>query len=225
VTPAVAILAQELKRLPTVQRTLHPRGLGDDEDEGILHRSLLAALLRGVTPLVTAGSWTMGWRLPKQNAMCTKEYSDTGTKFTSSTSSCTVRLAQGSVTVFSDMTLSSVEALLTASTQPPASVAISTDSAFSQRYSGVVMQFWCGTNLDHAVVAGGSWVCHHSTCARNLSVEFSSRLHCAGYVLFVKFLNFHQAEHCCNLEWKDSRHRLVGATESEANPYSPEFAA
>ena len=81
-------------------------------------------------------------------------YSYTGNKSRCSTSSCTVGLAQGSVTGFEDVNVNSVEGLMTALTQPSVSVTIDTDSVFFQ-YSGVVMQFWCGTNLDHAVLAVG----------------------------------------------------------------------
>ena len=79
------------------------------------------------TPLVTARSWSLGLRLSKKDAMSTEDnYSCSGTVGTSSISSCIVRLA-----------LESVEA----------------DSAFFQLYSGGVMRLWCGTNLDHAVLA------------------------------------------------------------------------
>ena len=39
--------------------------------------------------------------------------------------------------------------------QQPVSVAIEADSIFFQLYSGGVMQFWCGTKLDHGVLAVG----------------------------------------------------------------------
>jgi len=97
-----------------------------------------------------------GFAFAEKNAMCTEEsYSYTGTKGTCSASSCTVGLAQGSVTGFKDVTVNSVEALMTALAQQPVSVAIEADSIFFQLYSGGVMQFWCGTKLDHGVLAVG----------------------------------------------------------------------
>ena len=79
----------------------------------------------------------------------------TGNKDRSSTSSCTSRFAQGSVTGFEDVSVKRIEGLLTALTEQPISVAIDTDSVFFQWCSVVVIQFWCGTNLDHAVLAVG----------------------------------------------------------------------
>jgi len=97
-----------------------------------------------------------GFAFAEKNAMCTEaSYSYTGTKGTCSASSCTVGLAQGSVTGFKDVTVNSVEALMTALAQQPVSVAIEADSIFFQLYSGGVMQFWCGTKLDHGVLAVG----------------------------------------------------------------------
>jgi C1A family cysteine protease len=91
-----------------------------------------------------------------KNAICTESsYSYTGTKGTCSSSSCTVGLALGSVTGFKDVTVNSVEALMDALVQQPVSVAIEADSMFFQLYSGGVMTFWCGTNLDHGVLAVG----------------------------------------------------------------------
>jgi len=98
-----------------------------------------------------------GFAFAEKNAMCTEEsYSNTRTKGTCSASSWTDGLAQGSVTGFKDVTVNSVEALMTALAQQSVSVAIEADSIFFfQLYSGGVMQFWCGTKLDHGVLAVG----------------------------------------------------------------------
>ena len=82
-------------------------------------------------------------------------YSYTGTKGTCSSSSCTVGLALGSVTGFKDVTVNRVEALMDALVQQAVSIAIEADSLFFQLYSGGVMTFWCGTNLDRGVLAVG----------------------------------------------------------------------
>ena len=89
-----------------------------------------------------------------KNAICTESsYIYTGTKGTYLSSSCIVGLALGSVTGFKDVTVNSVEAHMDALVQEPVSVAIEADSVFFQLYSGGVMTFWCGTNLDRGVLA------------------------------------------------------------------------
>ena len=91
-----------------------------------------------------------------KNAICAESsYIYTGTKGTYSSSSCTVGLALGSVTSFKDMTVNIVEAHMDALVQEPVSVAIEADSVSFQLYSGGVMTFWCGTNLDRGVPAVG----------------------------------------------------------------------
>ena len=55
--------------------------------------------------------------------------------------------------VLKDVTVNNVESLLDALAQQPVSVAIEADSLFFQLYSGGVMMFWCGINLDHGVLA------------------------------------------------------------------------
>ena len=60
-----------------------------------------------------------GFAFAKKNAMCTEDsHSHTGAKDTSSTSSCTVG-AQESVTGCKDMTVNSVETLMTTLTEQP----------------------------------------------------------------------------------------------------------
>ena len=91
-----------------------------------------------------------------KNAICTENsYICTGTKGTYSSLCCTVGLALGSVTGFKDVTVNSVEAHMDALVREPVSVAIGADSVLFQLYSGGVMTFWCGTNLDRGVLAAG----------------------------------------------------------------------
>ena len=91
--------------------------------------------------------WTRPWR----KAMCDEDSdSYTGTKTTCSTSSCTVKLAQGCVAVFKDVAVNSVEALTTALPRQLVSVVIRGDSVLFQLYFGGT-QFWCGRKLDHGV--------------------------------------------------------------------------
>ena len=72
-----------------------------------------------------------------------------------STSRCTFGLVPGSVTGYKAVTVNSNEALMAVFAQPPVSVAIEADGGFFQLFSGGVMQFWCGTNLDLDVLSVG----------------------------------------------------------------------
>ena len=74
---------------------------------------------------------------PWRKAMCDEDSdSYTGTETTCSTSSCTVKLAQGCVAVFKDVAVNSVEALTTALPRQLVSVVIRADSVLFQLYSG-----------------------------------------------------------------------------------------
>ena len=68
-------------------------------------------------------------------------HSYTGYKGRWSTSSCAVGLAQGGVIGSEDVLVNDVEGSMTALTQPPASVAIDTNSVLFQLYSGAVLHF------------------------------------------------------------------------------------
>ena len=53
------------------------------------------------------------------------------------------------VSVSEDVTVNSIVGLMTILSQQPCSVAIEDDSLSFQLYAGGILQFWCGTNLDH----------------------------------------------------------------------------
>merc|ERR1712227_13151 len=80
-----------------------------------------------------------GFAFAEKNAMCTEDsYSYTARKGTCKASSCTVGLAQGSVTGYKDV-----------------SIAIEADQSSFQSYSSGVLTASCGTKLDHGVLAVG----------------------------------------------------------------------
>ena len=92
----------------------------------------------------------------EKHAICTADsYSYTGNKDTCSTSNYTVGLAQGNVTDFKVVTINSVKVLMTAMVLPAVPIGFETDGVSFLLYSDCVMQFWCSTNLDHAVLAVG----------------------------------------------------------------------
>ena len=77
-----------------------------------------------------------GFVFAEKNAMCTEDsYSDTATKGTCKASSCTVGLAQGSVTGYTDVSTDSEQALMSAVAQQTVSIAIEADQS--------VILVWC----------------------------------------------------------------------------------
>ena len=62
------------------------------------------------------------------------------------------------VTVSEDVTVNSIVGLMTTLSQQPCSVAIEDDSLSFQLYTGDVLQFWCGTNLDHDGLPSVVWL-------------------------------------------------------------------
>merc|ERR1712196_523285 len=94
----------------------------------------------------------------------------------------------GSVTGFKDVTVNSVEALMTALAQQPVSVAVEADSIFFQLYSGGVMQFWCGTKLDHGVLAVG-YGTDGSTDYWKVKNSWGASWGMDGYVLIERGVN------------------------------------
>ena len=97
-----------------------------------------------------------GFAFAEKNAMCTEDsYSYTARKGTCKASSCTVGLAQGSVTGYKDVSTDSEQALMSAVAQQPVSIAIEADQSSFQSYSSGVLTASCGTKLDHGVLAVG----------------------------------------------------------------------
>merc|ERR1719414_2053973 len=93
-----------------------------------------------------------GFAFAEKNAMCTEDsYSYTARKGTCKASSCTVGLAQGSVTGYKDVSTDSEQALMSAVAQQPVSIAIEADQSSFQSYSSGVLTASCGTKLDHGV--------------------------------------------------------------------------
>jgi len=88
-------------------------------------------------------------------AMCTEDsYAYKGAEGSCSADGCTVALAQGEVTGFTDVDASE-DALAEAVSEGPVSVAIDATSSKFQLYSGGVMSYRCGSQLDHGVLVVG----------------------------------------------------------------------
>jgi len=89
-------------------------------------------------------------------SLCTEDsYSYTARDGSCHTGGCTVAIPQGGVTGYHDVAQNDENALMSAVTQQPVSVAIEADKSAFQSYTSGVLQGNCGTNLDHGVLCVG----------------------------------------------------------------------
>merc|ERR1712137_1404991 len=96
------------------------------------------------------------FKFAEQNAICTEEsYPYKGVGGSCKESSCTTGLPKGSVTGFKDITPDSEQAMMSALSQQPVSIAIEADKSVFQLYKSGVLSGTCGSNLDHGVLAVG----------------------------------------------------------------------
>lgn len=95
------------------------------------------------------------FKYAQQADICTEQsYPYTGKEGSCSAAGCTVALAQGEVAGFVDVDADE-DALAEAVSQGPVSVAIDASGFRFQLYSGGVMSFKCGSQLDHGVLVVG----------------------------------------------------------------------
>ena len=97
-------------------------------------------------------------RIEKNNGLCTEDsypyVSGTSTTAGSCQTSCEI-VSGSEITSFTDVTPGSDEAMMTALSQQPVSIAIEADQKDFQLYKSGVFTGSCGTNLDHGVLAVG----------------------------------------------------------------------
>jgi len=105
------------------------------------------------------GSMDLAFEYVEQNGICTEtSYSYTaggGRAGTCRASSCTKALLPGAVTGFHDVQQNSEQALMSAVSQQPVSIAVEADKSVFQSYSSGVMTGMCGANLDHGILCVG----------------------------------------------------------------------
>jgi len=96
------------------------------------------------------------FKFAEENAICTeKSYPYKAVGGSCKASSCTTGIPKGSVTGFKDVTVNSEQDLMSALNKQPVSIAIEADRSAFQLYKSGVLSGWCGTNLDHGVLAVG----------------------------------------------------------------------
>merc|ERR1712056_102282 len=96
------------------------------------------------------------FKFAEQNSVCTEEsYPYKGVGGSCKESSCTTGLPKGSVKGFKDITPDSEQAMMSAISQQPVSIAIEADKSVFQLYKSGVLSGTCGSNLDHGVLAVG----------------------------------------------------------------------
>jgi len=96
------------------------------------------------------------FQFAETHALCTEEsYPYTATGGTCRASSCTVGIPNHGVTGYTDVRSDSEQAMMSALTQQPVSIAIEADKTVFQHYTSGVLSGMCGANLDHGVLAVG----------------------------------------------------------------------
>jgi len=105
---------------------------------------------------------SMAYQYAQDNALCTySSYSYTATQGTCSAASCKVGIPKGAVTGYKGLAPvarlipASEQAMMSAVSQQPVSVAIEADQRVFQLYKGGVLKSTCGTSLDHGVLVVG----------------------------------------------------------------------
>ena len=92
----------------------------------------------------------------KTNSICTEgSYPYTATDRACNLSGCQVGIPQGGAVDYTDVSIDSEQAMMSAVAQQLVSIAIETDQYSFQLYSSGVFTVSCGTRLDHGVLAVG----------------------------------------------------------------------
>merc|ERR1712137_1341961 len=104
----------------------------------------------------SGGLMDNGFTFAESNAICTEEsYPYKAKAGTCAAASCTVGLPKGTVTGYKDVSADSEDAMKSAVSQQPVSIAIEADKSVFQLYKSGVLQSTCGSQLDHGVLLVG----------------------------------------------------------------------
>jgi len=102
------------------------------------------------------GLMDRGFTFAEQNALCTESsYPYKAAQGTCMKSSCTVGIPEGGVTGYMDVGANDMQAMMSAVSKNPVSIAIEADKRAFQLYHGGVLSDDCGTQLDHGVLLVG----------------------------------------------------------------------
>jgi len=102
------------------------------------------------------GLMDRGFSFAEKNGLCTEaSYPYKATQGTCQKSSCTVGIPQGGVTGYKDVTSNDMQAMMSAVSKNPVSIAIEADKMTFQLYRGGVLSENCGDQLDHGVLLVG----------------------------------------------------------------------
>lgn len=96
------------------------------------------------------------FQFAQENDICTEEsYPYKGNEDECSASECTTGIAKGGVVGFKDVPTNDMQAMMSAVSQQPVSIAIEADTSVFQLYQSGVLSGECGDSLDHGVLAVG----------------------------------------------------------------------
>merc|ERR1712176_1253267 len=104
----------------------------------------------------SGGLMDNAFQYAEQNSLCTEgSYPYKARSGTCKASSCTVGIKKGGVIGFKDVSADSEQAMMSALNKQPVSIAIEADKSVFQLYKSGVLSGYCGSTLDHGVLAVG----------------------------------------------------------------------
>jgi C1A family cysteine protease len=135
------------------------------------------------------GLESQGFEFAEKNSMCTEDsYRYKEKDGTCEESSCTVGIPKGAVAGFKEVHwgFHADEALMEAISKQPVSVAIEADKWAFGHYKRGVLQGFCGSNLNHAVLAVGYGTDENGVNFWKVKNSWGPKWGMAGYVLMVR---------------------------------------
>ena len=140
--------------------------------------------------------------IEKNNGLCTEDSYpyESGTTKTPGSCQTSCDVVSGSdITSFTDVTPKSDEAMMTALSQQPVSIAIEADQKDFQLYKSGVFTGSCGTNLDHGVLAVGYGTSEDGTDFYKVKNSWGTTWGDDGYILLGRGDDFNKGSGQCGM--------------------------
>jgi len=140
--------------------------------------------------------------IEKNKGLCTEDSYpyESGTTTTAGSCQTSCDIVSGSdITSFTDVTPKSDEAMMTALSQQPVSIAIEADQKDFQLYKSGVFTGSCGTNLDHGVLAVGYGTSEDGTDFYKVKNSWGTTWGDVGYILLGRGDDFNKGSGQCGM--------------------------
>jgi len=140
--------------------------------------------------------------IEKNKGLCTEDSYpyESGTTTTAGSCQTSCDVVSGSdITSFTDVTPKSDEAMMTALSQQPVSIAIEADQKDFQLYKSGVFTGSCGTNLDHGVLAVGYGTSEDGTDFYKVKNSWGTTWGDVGYILLGRGDDFNKGSGQCGM--------------------------